>query len=411
MLKNTLLNSGSSILYFFLQWLTTVLSVRFASFETAGVFALAISFTNIFYFLALFGIRNFQVSDVTNTYSNGQYAAARLVAAFIALVGFLSAAFLTDLSPYVFGCYFIYMIFKLFEAYTEGYFAVLQKHNRYGMLAVSYSLKGIVSTVAFALVLWFTHDLLGAIVVMTVGYFAVILVVDLPMIIRMGPCKIQLRGCAKILYHCIPLLLISLSVPIMNYITRYAIGLKLSEYDVGQYSSLSSVIVVMSTLAGAIFVVFIPEISLWRNQGKWGRIRRLILWVLLFMALAGVAAVIVGKLLGAFVCVLIFGEEILDNIDLLIPLLITATLLMIKSFFSALLVSIQQRKQLLIGECCGTVACVLTAIPLTSIYGMHGANFSYALGVILQILTLGAFTLIFIRQSEKGKEHHEENVA
>ena len=138
MLKNTLLNSGSSILYFFLQWLTTVLSVRFASFETAGVFALAISFTNIFYFLALFGIRNFQVSDVTNTYSNGQYAAARLVAAFIALVGFLSAAFLTDLSPYVFGCYFIYMIFKLFEAYTEGYFAVLQKHNRYGMLAVSY---------------------------------------------------------------------------------------------------------------------------------------------------------------------------------------------------------------------------------------------------------------------------------
>ena len=116
----------------------------------------------------------------------------------------------------------------------------------------------------------------------------------------------------------------------MNYITRYAIGLKLSEYDVGQYSSLSSVIVVMSTLAGAIFVVFIPEISLWRNQGKWGRIRRLILWVLLFMALAGVAAVIVGKLLGAFVCVLIFGEEILDNIDLLIPLLITATLLMIK---------------------------------------------------------------------------------
>ena len=61
-LRNSLLNTIGLVLYFFVQWLTTVIAVRFGSFETAGIYAAIISFCNIFYYFSLFGIRNFQIS-------------------------------------------------------------------------------------------------------------------------------------------------------------------------------------------------------------------------------------------------------------------------------------------------------------------------------------------------------------
>lgn len=395
-LRNTILNAGSSVAYFFFQWLTTVLAVRLASFEVAGVYALAISFSNLFYFLALFGIRNYQVSDIAQRFSDGQYAGARLTAATLSVVMFAFAAFAMRLTGYTLACYGVYMLFKLGEAYTEGYFSLLQQREEYGRLALSYTSKGVVSTLLFAVTLAISHHLLLAIVVMTAGYGVCVLVLDVPHIKSMDLGRPIFHGCGDILRHCLPLLLVSLSVPIMNYVTRYAIEQEMDHYLVGQYSSLSSVLVVMGTFAGAVFVVFLPRVSSWYREGSKALLRRFCWGALLAMALVGMAAVGAGKFLGPWVCQAIFGPDILENIDLLIPLLVTATMLMVKSFFSCMLIPLERRWALLVGEGAGAVLCVLTAMPLTRSWGMQGANASYLLGTAVQAAVLGicvAFSL------------------
>lgn len=383
MLKNTVLNTGSTFLYFFLQWLTTVLAVRWSNFETAGVFAMAVSFTNIFYYIAVFGIRNYQISDVEEKYSQEQYAGARLVAILVAAVGFFCMAWVSRLDRYTISCYGMYMIFKLGEAYSEGFFAVAQKEGRYGILSSSMAVKGLLSVGMFAAALNWTHSLLAAIAAMVVGYGLAILIVDAKYLYATWK-GIRIKGCGGILIHCTPLLLISLSVPLMNYATRYAVEQQFSYYYVGQYSSLSSVIVVLATLGGAVFVVFIPEISKWRIQGETTKIRKIFLSGIAAIAAIGVVAMLAGKLLGAFVCSLIFGEEIMESIDLLVPLLLTATMLMIKSYYSAILVAMEKRGHLLAGEYCGCIFCVLTAKFFTKEWGMWGTNLSYLFGVIVQ---------------------------
>ena len=85
MLKDTILNTVGSVTYFFMQWLTTVLAARLANFETAGVYALVISFVNIFYSISIFGIRNYQISDVEKYFSTEQYLATRIITMFTAL--------------------------------------------------------------------------------------------------------------------------------------------------------------------------------------------------------------------------------------------------------------------------------------------------------------------------------------
>lgn len=389
-LKHTILNAGSSVIYFFLQWLTTVLAVRLAGFEVAGVYALAISFSNLFYFLALFGLRNYQVSDIAHRFSDGQYTGARLTAAGLAAGMFAVSSFAAGLSGYTLACYTAYMLFKLGEAYNEGYFSLLQQRGEYGRMALSYTAKGVVSTLLFAVALSVSHSLLTAIMLMAAGYALCVLALDVPHIMGMRLSRPAFRGCGAILRQCLPLLLVSLSIPAMNYMTRYAIEQEMDRYLVGQYASLSSVIVVMGTFAGAVFVVFLPKISAWYGEGRKDLLRRFCCGALIVMALAGVAAVAAGKLLGPWVCRAVFGPEILESIDLLVPLLVTAVILMVKSFFSCILIPLERRWALLAGESAGAVLCVLSATPLTRLWGMQGANASYLLGVALQAAVLGS---------------------
>lgn len=400
-LHSAVLNTGSSIVYFFAQWLTTVLAVRFASFDTAGTYALAISFTNLFYFIALFGIRNYQISDVEKKFSEGQYLAARLVTMAAAVLGFLLTSMLNDLPGYVFACYAVYMLFKLGEAYTEGYFALLQLREDYVALAVSYSAKGIVPLIAFSVPLYLTADLLSAIIWMTVSYGICILVLDVPKLVKMGIQRPVFSGCKQILQNCIPLMLVSLSTPVMNYMTRFAIELELSSHLLGQYASLSSVIVVMSTFAGAVFVVLVPKVSRWKEERNWNLIRKFFLYALAAMVLVGILAMLAGKILGPWACSLIFGAEILESIDLLVPLLATSSLLMVKSFLSVMMIPLGQRWRLLGCELSGAVLCAVLAIPLTRFLGMQGTNLSYMLGTLLQIGCLGYCVLQTIRRARK----------
>lgn len=390
LLHSTVLNTGSSVIYFFSQWLTTVFAVRFASFDTAGIYALAISFTNLFYYLALFGIRNYQISDVEGRFLESQYFAARIVTMLFAAVGFLLVCLIYHLPAYTFACYGVYMLFKMGEAYTEGYFPLLQLQEDYRTLAVSYSAKGLVSLVSFAVSLYLTKDLLVGVIWMTCGYGICILALDLPHLIKMGIKKPMFSGCLPILRNCVPLLLVSLATPVMNYTTRYAIEQVMGNEALGQYASLSSVIVVMSTFAGAVFVVFVPKVSRWRENGQWQLVRKFCALAVVVMIFVGALAMLAGKLLGPWVCSLIFGVEILENIDLLVPLLATSSVLMIKSFFSVMMVPLGKRWILLVGECAGMLLCAVLSLPLTKYMGMQGANLSYLLGTLLQVIILCA---------------------
>lgn len=391
MIKNAILNTGSTLLYFFLQWLTTVLAVRFADFETAGIYALAISFTNLFYFLALFGMRNYQISDIADRFSQSQYTGARIITALAAALTFFTALLFAEVNSYALKCYSLYMVYKLGEAYTEGYFSILQRRGQYKRLAGSYTAKACLPFLLFAGLLRATGDLFTGILGLMAGYIAAVAIVDVPRWERGSRGRVDFRGSIGILRQCLPLMAVSLTVPVMNYITRSAVEREMNYYYVGQYASLSSVIVVMSTLAGAIFVVLIPEVSSLVENSRWRQIRRLFALAVGGMMFITAAAVAVGKLFGPAVCSAIFGPEILESIGLLVPLLVTASLLMIKSFFSAMLVPLRQKGMLLVGECSGALLCSFTAGQFTRLWGMQGANLSYLVGIALQVIILGGW--------------------
>ena len=114
--KSILWNSVGSLIYLATQWLITILVVRLAGVDAAGNLTLAMSVGNLMYSIALFGMRNFQVSDIAEEFKNGIYIASRIITCIASVgVGIIYVLFMSYTKEQRW-CIGIYCIFKASEA-------------------------------------------------------------------------------------------------------------------------------------------------------------------------------------------------------------------------------------------------------------------------------------------------------
>ena len=71
--KDILFYFIGTIFYFFAQWVITVFVVRLSGYADAGYLSLAMSTSSTFEIIALFRVRDFQISDYRSEYSNNEY--------------------------------------------------------------------------------------------------------------------------------------------------------------------------------------------------------------------------------------------------------------------------------------------------------------------------------------------------
>ena len=76
--QNMIYNTVGSLVYYFCQWVMTVLIVRMSGFEDAGILSLAMSVTAAPAIVGLFNIRSYQVSDLKGQYSDSVYIRSRV---------------------------------------------------------------------------------------------------------------------------------------------------------------------------------------------------------------------------------------------------------------------------------------------------------------------------------------------
>lgn len=397
---NTFYNTFGTFFYFFLQWVTTIVVVRLSGYEQAGVFSLIVSFTNIFGFLSKYGMRNYQVSDTEQKYTDAQYFGARLLAVMAAAVCFTVALFVCRFDGYTVLCCIAYMVFKLFESLTDFLFGIFQKLNCYKAIAVSYVLKGILPLLGFAGALYFFKNLFLAIIAMAALYFLVLILYDIFIIHKHEKIGCDFTQCRRLFFVCTPLMLSTLITPYMTFIVRYAIEKIYGQELLGYYSTISMVVVVMTTLAGSVWVVLVPAISKNYQENNYRQIKSFLIKVILGIAAVGCAAVLVGNWLGSWAFGLVFGNEILRYMYLLTPVLAASVLLTATAFFSTVLIPLRRRGAMLWCNIIGAAVCTAVVYPFTKADGMIGANNSLILGLAVQLLLLVGVAFFSLKKKE-----------
>ncbi len=404
--KNAILNIAGSLTYAVCQWLMTILVVSLGSVEEAGVLSLAMANTNMYFTLATFGLRDFQVSDSRNQYEPSEYFSTRLLTCTCS--GLLCAAvvLLTGrYTAYQAACILIYMVYRISEAVVDSLQAMQQKAERMDYSCVSFLMRGLGLLAAFSLVLRATGKLLWAVAAVAAVSFAVVILWDFRISSRLAglhPVFHPLRS-LSLLRRCFPLMANSFLLAFIVALPRDLLEQLYGEYTLGIYASVAAPTVIVQQAAMWLYAPTIPAFTrayeARDRQGFYKLYRTL--WGVIAAAVA--AAILAGRFLGKLGLSLFFPEEITAHADLLVPILWTTILIALCYYFSALITITRRLPVILVSNLTGAALILLFARRLIAAGGMDGVNRAVLLAMGVNALIMGAALHWFLRKRFDGE--------
>ena len=393
-------NTWGSVIYLGVQWLQTILVVRLMGYDDAGVFSLAMSVTNIFYAISVYGMKNFQISDIDAKYSAGNYVLSRVVTG---LGSFLLCSIFAVINKYDFRqviCIMAYMVFKLSETFFDVFLGFYQKHWRMDYMGKSMTMRATLMLFIFPTVIWISKDLFLAIVIMTVAVFSIIIFYDLKKANALE--EIQLFEMHKriwpLLIECLPLAIYSILYTSIGSIPRYFLEIYEGSEKLGIYASVAAPTLIVQMASTYIFnpmVTVFSESYSEKNKKKFLKT----LWQCC-MAVFGVSGICVigAKVFGKFGLKLLYGTSILQYEYLLIPLIICTVTTACSWLFCGVLTVLRNFRSLLIGNGIAAIMSVVLSIIMIPIWEMQGATYALLIGNLVGIVI---FVFYMIRDINK----------
>ena len=363
-------NSVGSLVYLATQWLTTILVVRLAGVDAAGNLTLAMSIGNLVYSIALFGMRNFQVSDIAEEYRNGIYIASRLLTCVFSVASGIGYVLIMSYTVEQRWCIGFYCVFKASEA--------------------SWVLKGVCTFVVFCGVLYATQNIVLAVFAMTLASFCVILLYDVPNNRKIADIDViwKLGEIWSLLRKCLPLLIYSIFTTAIATVPRLVLEKISGSYALGIYGSVAAPAMIVQMGASYIYSPFITLFAeryhIKDKRGFWHAFKNCFLGI----AILSVCALIGGKIFGYWGLLLLYGKEVASYEYLLLPLIGATILTAILWLFCGILTAVREFKGLIIGNVAAVLFSILGSIILIPKIGMQGATAALCIALIVSCLIL-----------------------
>lgn len=389
--KNTMWYMIGTFIYFFCQWLMTILVVRLSgSYEEAGVYGLANSICNIFVMLANFSVRTYQVADIDNKFSSGEYVSFRLMTCAATLVILPVYLLIMGYSLYIFWSAMCFMLLKTGEALIDVFQGIFQKEWRLDIVCKSLIIRGIANLAIFSVTEYLFKNLAISLLLTAIMSLICAFIFDFKPCYSMFRFEIRFknRNIFKLFVKCLPLFLHGILSTLIANIPRLSAQSILGEEMLGYYSSVAIPAVVVQVAAGNIFSPCVPLLSeQYKNNDR--KIWRTIMKIIAITLGIGLCAMIGFALLGDWFLEFVFGKEIMGYTDLLIPAIIVSILTALSWFMAAIFTVINRNITMVIAEDCVTLVALIISPIFINRNGLQGVNWalisSYSIFMIVSL--------------------------
>lgn len=392
--RQAAINSVGAVVALFGQWLISVLLVRMAGYEDAGIFSLAMTVSNIFNFFANYGLRNFQVSDVQGVYQQRQYLLTRLITvglSFVACLGYLPLA--GGYSAVESGAILLYLVYSNVTILGDTLLGTLQLHGLLQINGYSSMLRGGVCFVGFIAAYAVSSSLLVSLTVMALCALVCTLLYD-----WRWYCKVEtvqwfragdLPAAGRLLRTCFTLMLSSLLPVITTALPRRSIQKISGTEQLGYFSTIFTPTVLITTLIPAIIVALVPKMAKAWTEGDRRGFLKFVSQIYMISAgivlLAELAALVAGRP----VMRLLFGAGILDYFSLLYWAILATGLNVLTSCGNSALIAVRSHRLVAVGSAVALAVTALLSDVLVKEYGITGAAyvlvFAYGAQVVFQL--------------------------
>lgn len=401
--QNMLWNSAGSIINLGCQWLISVLIVRLAGgrYEAAGIFSLATSVYGIFSPIGQYRMKTYQVSDVNDENSTGEYLAFRVLTCGIALVLCTGYALLTCSSD-AWVAIVLYAAYKSVTLLIEVFHGCDQKRHRMDYIGQSLALQGVVSLGLFCSVFVASQSLELALASMALGMIAIFLLLDYPRTKRFGPIVVRIsrKKAGRLLVVCFPVVVAGIAASAAPSLPRQSLSSIMGAASLGAYASIAAPIAIIQMGATYIYGPLLSYFSESYARGDKRAFLLLLAKVVLGIAAVGVICTIGILLLGEPVLVILYGESIRSFVYLMVPMVPFAVLTGLMWFANDMLISLRNFRGSFVGGVTSLLVAVATMHSLIIWFGMNGVTFCGLLSCGASLLVMGFFFVSQVRSHD-----------
>lgn len=403
--KNIFYNTVGSTFYLICQWLMTVFVVRILGYSDAGVLSLAMSVCSIFYMVALYGMRNFQISDKENKYKDGTYVISRIITSIIAILLCYIFVFANSYTIYQKGCIMVFMILKITEAIFDVYQGIAYKTWRLDVSCRSLIARGFISVVIFSIILNLSQSLLISIIGISIGSAAVIGLYDIPKSNKIFNLDYHwdLNKVIMLLKECIPLVIFEFLLSVITFIPRYFLERDFGTEMLGIYASISSPTLIIQVISTLIFTPLYSIFYEKYHKGYIDEFKKLLNRSIVMIFALTVIALIGGKIFGKIGLTILYGKDILKYEYLLSPIIMCTIFTASVWLISGIVTVMRELKKIAIITIISTILCFVVSKYFVSRFYMNGVSYAYcfSLGFIIISLYIVCITLLNKRRKDK----------
>lgn len=386
--QNMIYNTVGSLVYYFCQWVMTVLIVRMSGFEDAGILSLAMSVTAAPAIVGLFNIRSYQVSDLKGQYSDSVYIRSRVYTNLLSFVVCLFVVFVNGYPLEKAAVILMFMCFKMAEGAADVYYGIDQKKERLDYAGISLTIRGFGSLALFCGIFMLTKNLFFCVLGMSFFSFAVVFVYDRRIVSRLTEERepAAFSQIKSLLITCLPLAVVaflnnlSLTIPKI-YLEKYY-----GEEIFGIYSSVSSPTIVVQLAATTLFAPLVPVLTKQFNENHKKEFRKILAQFFGLILAGTVLGVVLSKLLADWVLKILYGEEIGPYTNLFIPVFFIAVLIAVNASLFSVCTLIREIKSQYVVGIAGIVSAFLLSVTVVKELSLEGTILAFVGTLVIQIV-------------------------
>lgn len=407
--QNALYNTVGTIVFCFCQWITSALLVVHLSPEATavantGLLQLSISVTNIFFAISNYSIRTYQISDVDNKYSNGDYIGARFVTAALAVILCIIYVLVLGYDARTVVCIVLYMIFKLNETFSDVLHGIDQRNYRMDYVGISFCIRGVLMALFFAAALVITGDILIAVGTMAVVSLLVVAVYDVRTAGQFGSLKpvFNKKIITALLITCLPTVISATAFTAVASVPRQMLESMLGEEALGYYGTVATPLVVVQIMATSIFNPMLTELAVLYNKGETALFMKKMAKNLGLLALITAVVLLGVVLLGEFAVGLVFGRKFVPYTYLMYGIVGCTAMYTVSWLCTNTLVIMRKLKACMVASLFALVFASAVSRPFIELFGMNGVSFAVILAYVIHVGV--SFAIIYITLKSRGKE-------
>lgn len=368
----------------------------------AGVFTYAYSLICLFFILATFYNRVYQISK-SDKFSSKDFILYRVLSSILTVIIVFLFSIINGYNLFKLSVIMLICLFRMIEAISDAVYGVLQYKGYLYKSGISLSLKGIIGLIGFTLVDYFTKSITLALVSLIILNLAFFYFYDYKNVKEYLNGKVSFNNILLILKETLPIFIYSFLAMYVANICKYM----LDYFDTEEAQNIFGIIFMPSTVIGLcsayIVVPIITSLNDLLKSKKYKEFNKLVSKMMIMLVGVGMVAIIAAYVLGIPVLNVLYGMDLSNYKNLLLLVLVGATFYTLANVYSQVLVLLNVHKMQTLIYVVMSIVSTLICYFLISSYKLSGSVYSYVIFMFILLilyLILYFYTLIKRRNEE-----------